>query len=68
MLITIMIILGVVGLILFMIGAEDGNDGMAWSGLIMMLIAVTILIFRMLQWICKSSKDRRNTSRCYNCC
>jgi hypothetical protein len=27
-----------------------------------------MLIFRMFSWIYKSSKDRRYTSRCYNCC
>ena len=68
MLIVIMIILGVLGMALLMFGAEDSNDGMAWSGLIMMLISVVILIYRMFPWIYISSKNRRYTSRCYNCC
>ena len=68
MLIAIMIILFIVGMTLLMIAAEECSDSVGWVGVIMMVISLVMLIFRMFSWICKSSKDRGNTSRCYNCC
>lgn len=68
MMIAIMIILGIVGFAVLMISAEECSDTMCWIGVIMMLISVTMLIFRMFSWIYKPSKNRRNTPGCYNCC
>lgn len=68
MMIALMIILGIVGMVLLLIAAEDGNDAPGWVGLVMMLIALVMLINRMFKWIYKSSENRRYTSRCYNRC
>jgi membrane-bound ClpP family serine protease len=68
MIIAIMIILFIVGMTLLMIAAEECSDSVGWVGVIMMVISLVMLIFRMFSWIYKSSKDRRYTSRCYNCC
>lgn len=68
MLIAIMIILGVIGFILLYIADSESSDAIAVVSLILMLASIGMLIFRMFSWICEPSKDRRYTSRCYNCC
>ena len=70
MIIGLMLFLGILGFILWGVSACVYDHEIVWFviGTILVIASLGVFIFRMFSWIYKSSKDRRNTSRCYNCC
>ena len=68
MILVLGIILGIIGFILMLIGEANCSDIESGLGAVLILLTIGLFIFRMFSWICKLSKDRRNTSRCCDCC
>ncbi len=74
MLLGLMIGFFVLAIILVCIGAavEYSNDVasavLCILAVVALITSIGMFIFRLFPWIYKSSKDRRYTSRYYNCC